>query len=120
MARRPLPPSRWGRRLRPMRCSNAQASRPCSRLRRGTRARFAEGYRALAIVLMHSYRYPAHEQRVAEIARAIGFAQISVSHEVSALIKMIGRGDTSVADAYLSPVLKRHVGRMQETLPDKT
>jgi len=83
-------------------------------------AAFAEVYRALAIVLMHSYRYPAHEQRVAEIARAIGFAQISVSHEVSALIKMIGRGDTTVADAYLSPVLKRHVGRMQETLPDKT
>jgi 5-oxoprolinase (ATP-hydrolysing) len=79
-------------------------------------AAFADGYRALAIVLMHAYRYPAHEQRVAEIARAIGFTQISVSHEVSALIKMIGRGDTTVADAYLSPVLQRHVGRMRDSL----
>ncbi len=75
-------------------------------------AAFAEGYRAIAIVLMHGYRFPAHEQRVAAIAREIGFTQISVSHEISGLINFTGRGDTTVADAYLSPVLYRHIGRL--------
>ncbi|MCU0838943.1 MAG: hydantoinase B/oxoprolinase family protein [Rhodospirillales bacterium] len=70
---------------------------------------FANGLRALAIVLMHGYRYPEHERRLAEIAAAIGFRQISVSHRVSPLMKLISRGDTTVVDAYLSPVLKRYV-----------
>jgi 5-oxoprolinase (ATP-hydrolysing) len=70
---------------------------------------FAEGIRAIAIVLVHGYRYPRHERRLAEIARAIGFAQVSVSHQVSPLMKLIGRGDTTVVDAYLSPILKRYV-----------
>ncbi|MFB9953119.1 hydantoinase B/oxoprolinase family protein [Rhizobium puerariae] len=72
-------------------------------------AQFDAGFRALAIVFMHAYRFPAHERTVAGIARAIGFTQISVSHEVSPLIKLVGRGDTTVVDAYLSPILRRYV-----------
>ncbi|CDZ53758.1 hydantoinase B/oxoprolinase family protein [Neorhizobium galegae] len=67
------------------------------------------GFRAVAIVLMHAYRFPAHEQLIAHIARDIGFTQVSVSHEVSPLIKLVGRGDTTVVDAYLSPILRRYV-----------
>ncbi|HMN53059.1 MAG TPA: hydantoinase B/oxoprolinase family protein [Sphingopyxis sp.] len=68
-----------------------------------------QGLTSIAIVLMHGYRYPAHEARLAAIARELGFAQISTSHDVSALIKLIGRGDTTLADAYLSPVLRHYV-----------
>lgn len=67
------------------------------------------GISSIAIVLMHGYRYPAHEARLAAIARAIGFTQVSVSHDVSALIKLVGRGDTTLADAYLSPVLRHYI-----------
>ena len=67
------------------------------------------GLASIAIVLMHGYRYPAHEQRLAEIAADLGFTQISTSHDVSALIKLVGRGDTTLADAYLSPVLGHYV-----------
>ncbi|CAN7579174.1 hydantoinase B/oxoprolinase family protein [Neorhizobium tomejilense] len=67
------------------------------------------GFRAVAIVLMHAYRFPAHEQLIVHIARDIGFTQVSVSHEVSPLIKLVGRGDTTVVDAYLSPILRRYV-----------
>ena len=70
---------------------------------------FAAGYRSIAIVLMHAYRHPAHERRVAELARQTGFTQVSVSHEVSPLMKLVGRGDTTVVDAYLSPILRRYV-----------
>ncbi|CDZ39892.1 5-oxoprolinase OplA [Neorhizobium galegae bv. officinalis] len=70
------------------------------------------GFRAVAIVLMHAYRFPAHEQLIAHIARDIGFTQVSVSHEVSPLIKLVGRGDTTVVDAYLSPILRRYVGQV--------
>ncbi|MEG3181223.1 hydantoinase B/oxoprolinase family protein [Sphingomonas sp. LT1P40] len=77
---------------------------------------FDRGFRAIAIVLMHGYRYPAHEALVGEIARDIGFAQVSVSHEVGPLIKLIGRGDTSVVDAYLSPVLRRYVEGLEAAL----
>jgi 5-oxoprolinase (ATP-hydrolysing) len=72
----------------------------------------AEGIEAVAIVLLHAWAYPAHEQEAARIARAAGFAQVSVSHEVSPLVKLVGRGDTTVADAYLSPVLTRYITRM--------
>jgi len=75
-------------------------------------AAYDAGIRGIAIVLMHGYRYPAHEQRVAEIARAVGFTQISMSHAVNPLMKLIPRGDTTVADAYLSPVLRRYVDRV--------
>jgi 5-oxoprolinase (ATP-hydrolysing) len=88
--------------------------------RRDFGAAFADGFRALAILLMHGYRHTAHERRLAEIAREIGFPQISVSHEIGALIKLVPRGDTSVADAYLSPLLKRYVGHVRDRLADKT
>ena len=74
------------------------------------------GYRALAIVLMHAYRYHEHELHIAAWAKEIGFEQISVSHQVSALMKLIGRGDTTVVDAYLSPVLRRYVNRVASEL----
>ncbi|TCT39067.1 hydantoinase B/oxoprolinase family protein [Martelella mediterranea] len=76
----------------------------------------SEGFDAVSIVFMHAYRYPAHEQKAAEIAREIGFGQISVSHEISPLIKFVGRGDTTVVDAYLSPVLKRYVAQVADEL----
>src|SRR3954468_15930396 len=70
---------------------------------------YDEGYRSIAIVFMHGYRYPAHESKVAELAQRVGFTQISVSHRVSPLMKLVGRGDTTVVDAYLSPILRRYV-----------
>jgi len=70
------------------------------------------GLRAIAIVLMHGYRHTDHERRLAAIAREVGFTQISVSHEVSPLIRFVPRGDTTVVDAYLSPVLRRYVDRV--------
>ena len=69
----------------------------------------AQGFDALAIVLVHGWRFTHHEDRLARIARERGFAQVSVSHEVAPLIKLVGRGDTTVVDAYLSPVLRRYV-----------
>ncbi|MFZ9739481.1 MAG: hydantoinase/oxoprolinase family protein, partial [Prochlorotrichaceae cyanobacterium] len=78
---------------------------------------YDRGIRSCAIVLMHSYRYPQHEITIAEIAREIGFEQISRSSEVSPLIKYIYRGDTTVVDAYLSPLLRRYVEQVQSQLP---
>ena len=72
----------------------------------------AEGIGAVAIVLMHAYRYHAHEQRLAALARDLGFPQVSASHEVSPLIKLVGRGDTTVVDSYLSPILRRYVAQV--------
>jgi len=80
----------------------------------------ASGYDALAIVLMHGWRFADHERRLAAIARELGFAQISVSHEVAPLIKLVGRGDTTVVDAYLSPVLGRYVERVAAGLGEGT
>lgn len=73
---------------------------------------FDAGYRSVAIVFMHAYAFPAHEQQAAEIARKIGFTQVSTSHEVSPLMKFVGRGDTTVVDAYLSPILRRYVDQV--------
>ena len=84
-----------------------------SSARAGLQAAFDEGLRSLAIVLMHGYRYPAHEQRLAIIAAEIGFPQISVSHIVAPLIKLVGRGDTTLVDAYLSPVLRHYVEQLE-------
>jgi 5-oxoprolinase (ATP-hydrolysing) len=84
--------------------------------RREIAAAYAQGLRACAIVLMHGYRYPQHEQQVADLAGEIGFTQISVSHQVSPLMKLVSRGDTTVADAYLSPVLRRYVERITREL----
>jgi 5-oxoprolinase (ATP-hydrolysing) len=75
------------------------------------------GIRSCAIVFMHSYRYPYHEQQVAEIASKIGFTQISVSHQVSPLMKLVSRGDTTVVDAYLTPILRRYVNQVASQLP---
>jgi 5-oxoprolinase (ATP-hydrolysing) len=75
-----------------------------------------EGLSSVAIALMHGYRFPEHESRLARIAREAGFAQISVSHEVAPLIKLVSRGDTTVADAYLSPVLRRYVEGLERSL----
>ena len=82
------------------------------------RAVFDSGIDAIAIVLMHGYRYPRHETALKAIAGAIGFGQISVSHEVSPMIKLVGRGDTTVADAYLSPILRRYVDQIAAELGD--
>jgi 5-oxoprolinase (ATP-hydrolysing) len=79
-------------------------------------AAFAEGYRAIAIVLMHGWRWTAHEATLAALGEEIGFTQISVSHRVGPLIKLVGRGDTTVVDAYLSPVLRRYVDRVVSAL----
>ena len=74
------------------------------------------GFDALAIVFMHAWAYPEHERLVAGIARSLGFSQVSVSHECSALIKLVGRGDTTVVDAYLSPILARYRDRVARAL----
>ncbi|MCG8363852.1 MAG: 5-oxoprolinase, partial [Pseudanabaenales cyanobacterium] len=86
------------------------------RLITSLQAAYDDGIRACAIVLMHSYRYPDHENQVAAIARQIGFSQISVSHQVSPLMKLVSRGDTTVMDAYLSPILRRYVDRIAAEL----
>ena len=85
-------------------------------IRRDLQAQFDAGFRAVAIVFMHAYRYPQHEQLAAKVAREIGFTQVSVSHEVSPLIKLVGRGDTTVVDAYLSPILRRYVEQVASEL----
>ena len=80
---------------------------------------FDAGIRAVAIVFMHGYRFPAHEVRAAEIALDVGFTQVSTSHATAALMKLVGRGDTTVADAYLSPILRRYVDQVAGELgPD--
>ena len=80
-------------------------------------AAHASGIESCAIVLLHGYRYPDHEQKLAVMAAELGFAQVSVSHRVSPLIRMVGRGDTTVADAYLSPILRHYVARLSRRLP---
>ncbi|MBN9258416.1 MULTISPECIES: hydantoinase B/oxoprolinase family protein [unclassified Mesorhizobium] len=76
----------------------------------------ADGIDAVAIVFMHAWKYPEHEKAVAKVCRKLGFGQVSVSHEVSPLIKLVGRGDTTVVDAYLSPILSRYVQRVATEL----
>ena len=78
---------------------------------------YDSGLRSLAIVFMHGYRYTRHEEAAARIAREIGFAQISVSHQVSPMMKLVARGDTTVVDAYLSPILRRYVDQVAGELP---
>src|SRR5688572_4435082 len=82
------------------------------KLRADLEAVYNKGIRAIAIVLMHGYRHSAHEKQIANHARAVGFSQISTSHEVSPLMKLISRGDTTVVDAYLSPLLRRYVNQV--------
>ncbi len=88
--------------------------------RTGLQQAFDDGIRSVAIVFMHGYRYRDHETAAAEIARDIGFPQISVSHEVSPLMKLVGRGDTTVVDAYLSPILRRYVDQVASELDTRS
>lgn len=85
-------------------------------LRVGLHAAYDQGIRSCAIAFLHSYRYPAHEQQVAALAQQVGFTQISMSHAVSPLIKWVSRSDTTVVDAYLSPILRRYVDRIEQAL----
>ena len=91
------PTARWRRRPTRTKCAPSSHRLPVT------------GYRSLAIVFMHAWKYPAHERQVARLARDMGFPQVSVSHEVSPLVKLVGRGDTTVVDAYLTPILRRYV-----------
>ncbi|WMW21616.1 hydantoinase B/oxoprolinase family protein [Methanolobus mangrovi] len=84
--------------------------------RKGLERIYSHGIRSLAIVLMHAYRYPEHELQLRKIAEDIGFTQISLSHEVSPLMKLISSGETTVVDAYLSPVLRRYIDMIGDTL----
>jgi 5-oxoprolinase (ATP-hydrolysing) len=90
------------------------------KLRADLAAVFDAGYRSVAIVLLHGYRFPQHEAAAAAIAREIGFAQVSVSHQVLPLPKLVTRGDTTLADAYLSPVLDRYVASVRRGLARDT
>ena len=83
---------------------------------RELRAAYADGFRAAAVVCVHGYRYPEHESRLGEIAREIGFTQVSESHATSPLMRLVSRGDTTVVDAYLSPVLRRYVDEVAAEL----
>jgi 5-oxoprolinase (ATP-hydrolysing) len=85
--------------------------------RNALKGSWIRGFRSIAIVFMHGYRFTEHEKRVADIAREIGFTQVSVSHETSPLMKIVSRGDTTVVDAYLSPVLRRYVDQVASELP---
>ena len=87
-----------------------------ARLEHDLAAAFAAGLRSVAIVLLHAYRFPQHEAEAARIARVVGFTQVSVSHAVSPLPKIIARGDTTLVDAYLSPVLERYVASVRRGL----
>jgi 5-oxoprolinase (ATP-hydrolysing) len=80
--------------------------------RAGLEDAYNAGIRSAAIVFMHGYRFPEHERQAAAIAREVGFTQVSVSHEVSPLMKLVSRGDTTVVDAYLSPILRRYVDQV--------
>jgi 5-oxoprolinase (ATP-hydrolysing) len=83
----------------------------------GLRDAHSNGIRSCAIVLMHGYRYPRHEAQLAELARRIGFTQVSASYEVSPSMRLVSRGDTTVVDAYLSPILRRYVDQVSGQLP---
>jgi 5-oxoprolinase (ATP-hydrolysing) len=88
------------------------------RLRQSLKSAYEDGIRSCAIVLIHSYRYHDHELQLQSLVQEVGFSQISLSHQVSPLIKLVGRGDTTVVDAYLSPILKRYVDQVRSHLGD--
>jgi len=87
-----------------------------SKLRDDMQTAYDKGIRSIAIAFMHGYKYPDHEKKASEIADEIGFTQISTSHEISPLIKLVARGDTTMVDAYLSPILKRYVNQVKDEL----
>ena len=86
-------------------------------LRAQLQAAHARGLRSVAVVFMHGYRFTAHEARAAQLARELGFAQVSSSHQTSPLMKFVSRGDTTVVDAYLSPILRRYVEQVASEMP---
>ncbi|MDO8889081.1 MAG: hydantoinase B/oxoprolinase family protein [Hydrogenophaga sp.] len=86
-------------------------------LRADLQAAHARGLRSVAVVFMHGYRFTAHEQAAARIARELGFTQVSTSHETSPMMKFVSRGDTTVVDAYLSPILRRYVEQVAGDMP---
>jgi 5-oxoprolinase (ATP-hydrolysing) len=86
-------------------------------LREALRAAHGRGLRSVAIVFMHGYRYTAHEALARDLAREAGFAQVSTSHETSPMMKLVSRGDTTVVDAYLSPILRRYVEQVASEMP---
>ncbi|MGW7577984.1 hydantoinase B/oxoprolinase family protein [Streptomyces sp. NPDC054765] len=104
-------PERTGARGEPVRPLEAAG------VRRALHRAHADGLRSAAVVLLHGYRHPDHERAVAELARRAGFSQVSCSHEVSPLMKLVPRGDTTVVDAYLSPILGRYVDEIAAQLP---
>lgn len=85
-------------------------------LKQGLQKIYDDGIRSVAIAFLHGYKHTAHEIRAGEIARDVGFTQVSISHQVSPLIKLVSRGDTTVVDAYLSPILRRYVDRVAADL----
>src|SRR4051812_44318088 len=86
-------------------------------LRKDLAAAYADGLRSVAVVFMHGYRYTAHEEAAARIARELGFTQVSASHATSPMMKFVSRGDTTVVDAYLSPILRRYVDQVAAEMP---
>ena len=89
-------------------------------VRNSLQAAYDVGIRSAAIAFMHAYKSSAHERRAAEIAVEVGFTQVSTSHEASSLMKLVGRGETTVVDAYLSPILRRYVARVRSALSGST
>ena len=87
------------------------------KLRNELQEAYEEGLRSVAVVFMHAYRHATHEAAAGRLAGEVGFTQISVSNQVSPLIKLVGRGDTTVVDAYLSPILRRYIQQMERELP---
>ncbi|MBK8666280.1 MAG: hydantoinase B/oxoprolinase family protein [Burkholderiales bacterium] len=88
-----------------------------AKLRQDLQAQYGQGLRSVAIVFMHGYRYAEHEKAAARIARELGFTQVSTSHETSPMMKFVSRGDTTVVDAYLSPILRRYVEQVAAEMP---
>ncbi|MCF8168007.1 MAG: hydantoinase B/oxoprolinase family protein, partial [Rhodoferax sp.] len=88
-----------------------------AQLKADLQAHYAQGLRSVAIVFMHGYRYTAHEKAARGMAQEVGFSQISTSHEVSPMMKFVSRGDTTVVDAYLSPILRRYVDQVAGEMP---
>jgi 5-oxoprolinase (ATP-hydrolysing) len=86
-------------------------------LRADLQAAFDRGLRSVAIVFMHGYRFAGHEQAASRLAREVGFTQVSTSHETSPMMKFVSRGDTTVVDAYLSPILRRYVEQVAGEMP---
>ncbi len=98
--------------------ANGEEVLPLNReeLKKELQKSYDRGYRCCAIIFMHGYRYKSHEEQAGKIAKEVGFTQVSISHEVAPLIKFVSRGDTTIVDAYLSPILRRYVDQVADNL----